>query len=54
MLANEFKLINLFVLLFCSYRVINDKVSPTLGSHMGLRQAGTIKLNDIIYVEDIE
>ncbi|XP_023292870.2 mitochondrial amidoxime-reducing component 1 [Lucilia cuprina] len=37
-----------------SYRLINDNVSPTLGIHLGLRQAGTIKANDVIYVEDVE
>ncbi|KAM7347789.1 uncharacterized protein YcbX-like [Cochliomyia hominivorax] len=37
-----------------SYRLLNDKVSPSLGIHLGLRQAGSIKANDVIYVEDVE
>ncbi|TMW44977.1 hypothetical protein DOY81_009946, partial [Sarcophaga bullata] len=35
-----------------SYRLINDKVSPTLGIHLGIRQSGAIKANDVIYIED--
>ncbi|TMW44976.1 hypothetical protein DOY81_009945, partial [Sarcophaga bullata] len=35
-----------------SYRLIHDKSSPTLGIHMGVRQTGAIKLNDVIYIED--
>lgn len=37
---------------FLSYRLINNEVSPTLGIHLGVRQLGAIKANDVIYVED--
>ncbi|XP_030081223.1 mitochondrial amidoxime reducing component 2 isoform X2 [Drosophila hydei] len=34
-----------------SYRLF-DYPSPALGIHLGLRQAGNVKVNDVIYVED--
>ncbi|TDG42866.1 hypothetical protein AWZ03_010686, partial [Drosophila navojoa] len=34
-----------------SYRLFNY-ASPALGIHLGLRQAGNVKVNDVIYVEE--
>ncbi|XP_061395298.1 mitochondrial amidoxime-reducing component 1 [Musca vetustissima] len=35
-----------------SYRMFKNYASPALGVHLGLRRAGVIKNNDVIYVED--
>uniref|UniRef100_A0A1B0FC14 MOSC domain-containing protein n=1 Tax=Glossina morsitans morsitans TaxID=37546 RepID=A0A1B0FC14_GLOMM len=34
------------------YRMVTRYSSPALGIHLGLREAGAVKVNDIIYVED--
>ncbi|XP_017847562.1 mitochondrial amidoxime reducing component 2 [Drosophila busckii] len=36
-----------------SYRVITSDSSPVMGVHMGLRQPGSVKLNDVVYVADV-
>lgn len=33
--------------------MFKNYASPALGIHLGLRQAGSIKTNDVIYVEDV-
>uniref|UniRef100_A0A1A9W6F1 MOSC domain-containing protein n=1 Tax=Glossina brevipalpis TaxID=37001 RepID=A0A1A9W6F1_9MUSC len=34
------------------YRMVTRYSSPALGIHLGLRETGTIQVNDVIYVED--
>ena len=38
---------------FFRYRQFKNYASPALGIHLGVRQPGSIKLNDVIYVEAV-